>query len=120
MRRWEHRHEAHLVNGGRRPGVGRGLILLRVLCQHGEGGQRSGPRLGHRVGQEVVIKAGGGDVVVAPRLWPQAAGARVRVQSTLLLPPADLICLFDLAIIMTICGDQWRVFIEMFFYEELG
>ena len=76
----------------------------------------SGPRLGHGGGREVVIKAGGGDVVGAPGLWTRAAGARV--QSTLPLPPADLICLLVLAIIMTICGDQGRVFIKMFFNEE--
>ena len=41
------------------------------------------------------------------------------MQSTLLLPRVDMICLLVLTIIVTISGDQWRVFIEMLFYEQL-
>ena len=55
-------------------------------------------------------------------LVTQAAGASVCIQSTLLLSWADLISLLVFAIIVTICGDQWRGFIKMFFvlYKDLG
>ena len=100
----------------RRPGVCWARILVWVLRQYREGSQRSGPRLGHGDSCELGIKAGGGDIVVALRLCTKAASARVGVQSTLLLPRSYVIYLLALAINgkVTICGDQWRVFIKMF------